>query len=753
MPTVFSSEGDFVIHWQTGRYLLLIGTTILFLVHGAGAFRLPFLERLESIYYDFKVRHSASNSKDSRIVIIDIDEKSLAGLGSWPWPRDRLATLVDTLFDHYHVGVLGFDMVFSEADASSGLPYLESLAKGPLSQDSIFLTQFHKLRLTLDRDRTFAQSLRDRPVMLGFNFMQTSFSGLADSGKLPPPIITLHELGHDDINAFKAFGYSSNIAEIEDAASGAGFLDNPMVDSDGVVRNIPLLQVFNGALYQSFSLGIIRAILGDPPLTLGFRPNGRQNAKETSLDWIALGQHRITVDPQGGIFVPYRGKQGSFPYFSAIDILERIPEKQSLDAAIVLIGSSIGSELRRPIITPFQQGFPNVEIHANIISGMLDGTFKSRPALYPWTDVALLAIIGIVFTLFFPRIILIWRFSVVFVFSWVLLAVNFYVWQSWDLQVPLVPALLLMLHLTFIDTAFEWFGVSLKRNKMCNSFGKHLSISMIDELVQTGHLLSTSSEQRETTVVMVSVRDFYRLAHDLSPGQLEQWIHGFLTPLTEIIHQYRGTLGQHHGASILAYWGVPVDDAKHGRNALSAVMAMIAKMEKLEDEFQMRGLPVVKCIYAIQTGTVTSGVMGSDFHREFKVLGEPVQQVQSMISLVEGYSTLVLVGERTKASVSDMVFRELDLIVLEESDEPVSIYEPVGFRDQVGAEKSSRLEFYHKTIAQFRRKEWDLAEQGFKKMLQKDPEDRQCEIYLTRIRRFRKTPPPMDWNGTCRPPG
>ncbi|HIJ83586.1 MAG TPA: CHASE2 domain-containing protein, partial [Magnetococcales bacterium] len=553
-------------HWQTGRYFFLFGITILFLVHGFGTIHLPLLDQLESVSYDFKVRRTAPDSKDSRIVIVDIDEKSQAALGPWPWPRDRLARLVDTLFEHYRIGVLGFDMVFSEADLSSGLAQLESLAKGPLSQDSPFLTQFHKLRPTLDRDRIFAISLRDRPVILGFNFLQTAFSGLADMGKLPLPVITLREIGNDDVNSINAVGYLTNIGKIQDSASGAGFIDNPAVSQDGVVRRVPLLQNFNGALYQSLPLGIIRTILGDPPLTLGLSSSKDHNAK-TGLEWISLGPHKITVDSQGAILIPFRGKQGSFPYFSAVDVMERGPEKQALDAAIVLVGVSSVGNARMLAITPVQKGFPSVEIHANIISGILDGTFKSLPGMSPWPDVLLLGAIGVIFSILLAWIPMSWRFVSAGFLIVLLFIVNIYLWQSWDLHLSLATPITLIVLLLLTDTFFEVFGISPKRDKLHVLYGRHVSRALMDEIIRTGRSLAASGEQREMTVITSTVKDFSKMAKNLSSKDLSQWLHGFLTPLTEVIHNHRGTLDHYHGESIVAFWGAPVEDLNHGRSA------------------------------------------------------------------------------------------------------------------------------------------------------------------------------------------
>lgn len=739
-------------HWQVGRYLFLVGITILFLIHGFGIFHLPLLDRLESVIYDLKVRYTASDSKDPRIVIVDIDEKSLVRLGPWPWPRDRLAHLVDTLFDHYRIGVLGFDLVFSDTDSGSGLAALESLAKGPLSQDSAFLTQFLKLRPSLELDRIFSQSLLDRPVILGFNFKPTALSSANNVGKLPQEVITLRELGYDEINSVNAFGYVSNIAEIQNATSSAGFLDTPMIDPDGVIRRTPLLQVYAGSLYQSLSLGIIRAILGDPPLTLGVRSREKNKVNETDLEWISLGPHKIRVDAKGSIFVPYRGPKESFPYYSAIDILERVPEKKDLDAAIVLIGSSVGAGMRPLLMTPVQSGLPSVEFHANIVSGMLDGTFKDLPESSPWPECLLLVIIGLMVTIIFPWIAWPWRLLAAGLLTFVMLMITIYSWKRWDLYFPLAPPLTLLWLLFLVDWVVDVFGISLKRNRMVAIFGKKIPVELIDKTIRSGGAFSTIGKQTEVTVIMCTVRNFAQISKELDSAELIQWVQGFLKPLTEVIYQYLGNFEYCDGESLMAYWGGPVEDDKHGSNAMSAIMAMKARSEKLEDEFQMRGWPLVKCDFAIQSGSITYGVIESKFRNDLMIFGEPGRHVKHLISLAGCYSSPILAGDKIKSLVPQMIFRELDRIILENTDDAISIYAPVGFRNQVTPEMRSRLESFHRAVAQFRKREWDLAEQGLKNLLQKDPEDRLYEIYLARISEFRENPPPGNWNGSCQPP-
>ncbi|MBF0421943.1 MAG: adenylate/guanylate cyclase domain-containing protein [Magnetococcales bacterium] len=738
--------------WHIGRNLAFVGVTLLFLLHGFGMIHLPLLERGELALYDFKVRQTAPETKDPRISIVDIDDKSLATLGPWPWPRDRLAALVDILFEHYRIGVLGFDMVFPDADPTSGIAQLESLAKGALSQDHQYLAQLNKLRPILDRDRVLSQSLRERPVILGFQFFQSSFSGMTNTGRLPSPVMTLRELGYDDLNSVKAFGYVANLSVLQEAAAGAGFIDNPLADPDGVMRRFPLLQTFNAAIYPSLPLGIIRAILGDPHWTLGIRMvEEERSTKETSLEWVAPGQHKIPVDPQGAILIPFRGRQGSFRYYSAADILDRVPDKKTWDAAIVLVGSSSGDKIRPSMLSPMGKKYPSVEIFANIISGLMDGTVKRTPASAPWPTVALLGITGVLLSLLFPWMTLIWRLVTVVLLALLCLVVNIYLWQNWHLHLPWLVIVIMLVTMLLVDMLFELFIV-IKRGQLAILYGKHLPPKAIDGIVRSGGQLPAHGERREMTVAMSTIHDFSHIINEISPGEMQQWLHACLSPLTEIIHRHHGTLDHYHGGSIVALWGAPLPDPQHAHNAVVAAMEMVSRLTRLEDEFRMRGWPVVRCQLAILTGPMTCGVLGSYFRRDWMALGEPMLNVEWLSSMTPRYGSQIIVGEHTRLLIPDMIFRELDRVVVDGRDEAMSLYEPIGWRGQLTSEAVSRVDSFHRAVTQFRSKDWDLAEKGLTNLLQLNPEDRVCEIYLSRIRRFRKTPLPSNWNGVCRPP-
>ena len=159
---------------------------VLFFVGSAARFyRLDFVEQLSSIIYDYRLRLTMPRTQDDRIVIIDIDEKSLKEEGRWPWGRDRLALLMDKLFDKYQIAVLGFDVVFAEKDESSGLKVLQRLGQNQLKGDMSFQTTLSLIQPQLEYDNLFASRIKNHKVVLGYYFTNQSDKHI--SGMLPEP--------------------------------------------------------------------------------------------------------------------------------------------------------------------------------------------------------------------------------------------------------------------------------------------------------------------------------------------------------------------------------------------------------------------------------------------------------------------------------------------------------------------------------------------------------------------------------------
>ncbi len=352
----------------------LIGLGLLFVLlfvgNAAQLYKLSFVDQLSDILYDYRLQWTMPGTVDERIVILDIDEKSLKEEGRWPWSRDRFALLMDKLFDQYSVQVVGFDIVFAEKDQSSGLQVLQKLGQTQLKDDTWFQFTLKKISPQLEYDKLLASKIKNRKVVLGYYFTDQQEQNTA--GMLPAAISPVGTFKNHSV-AFTNFnGYGANLPALQKAAASAGHF-NPIIDGDGEVRRVPMLVEYNGAQYESLSLAVVRTLFDQPEIQAGFVEGN--NSEYAGLEWLQLGRgknaFKIPVDAVAATLVPYRGKPGSFRYISIADVLHGRVNVAQLKDKIVLVGTTaLGLQDMRS--TPVAKVFPGVEVHANLISGILD---------------------------------------------------------------------------------------------------------------------------------------------------------------------------------------------------------------------------------------------------------------------------------------------------------------------------------------------------------------------------------------------
>src|SRR5688572_3146839 len=213
---------------------------------------------MELFAYDARLRLFMPRTLDPRVVILDIDEKSLNAEGRWPWGRNKLAVMVKQLFEHYKIKVLGFDVAFAEPDSSSGLASLDDLGKGERKDDAEYQAWLEKARPKLDYDRMFAEEIGKHPVVLGF-----FLGGKTDrAGTLPPPTFAEKSLGEPgwQFRHHLSTGFSGNIGQLQERAAAAGHL-YPALDVDGVTRRVPMFMKYGDGFYEALSFAVTRTYL------------------------------------------------------------------------------------------------------------------------------------------------------------------------------------------------------------------------------------------------------------------------------------------------------------------------------------------------------------------------------------------------------------------------------------------------------------------------------------------------------------
>src|SRR5262245_19207207 len=301
------------------RVLIGLIVVVVFLVHAVSLWglQLPLIETFEAIIYDTRLRLTMPRTVDNRVVILDIDEKSLqekekGGEGRWPWPRDRLALLLDRLFDKYGIAIVGFDVVFAERDESSGIRVLERLGKKELSEVPQFQAVLDKIKPDLEYDDIFARKMKGRNVVLGYTFSSEEAKLAPKKGMLPAPLFGEDERGTRKIKSTSWTGYTANLGELQKNAASAGHF-NSLTDVDGIIRRVPILAEFEGKFYEPLSLAMMRVLLNKPEAKPIVPEGTMLGSRYEGLEWLQVGSKlRIPIDDIAGALVPYRGGKGSF---------------------------------------------------------------------------------------------------------------------------------------------------------------------------------------------------------------------------------------------------------------------------------------------------------------------------------------------------------------------------------------------------------------------------------------------------------
>ncbi len=716
-------------------FLLIVG-------HSTGLWHSVLLERLENMAYDTRIAMTLPELPEQPIVIVDINDASLAEEGQWPWGRDRLALLVDHLFDTYDARLLGIDVVFAERDESAGLRALEAMAR----DDPVLAERLREIRPALDGDRHLAAAIERHPVILGYYFEGGDPDAVEPPvGTLPAPVPLRLPEGFDDgeLALPQAARYGANLALLQNNAAGAGFFDNPLVDSDGVYRRVPMLQRYGDSYYESLSLAMARALLGQPPVEL-VMPGGRYR----NLEELRIRDQRIPVDAQGAALVSYHGGQGTFPYVSAADVIHQRADPAVLDDAIVLLGASAPGllDLRT---TPLQNVFPGVEIHANLLAGMLAQEIRHRPAYTLGAEVILLTLIFLVMSLLLATLPALWMAGLSAALAGVTVLGNLYAWSFGHWVLPLATPLALIVLLFVLHSAYGYFVEARGKRAIKHLFGQYVPPELVDEMSRADHpdAFALEGESRDMTVLFSDVRDFTALSETMSAHELTQLMNAYLTPMTAAIHRHRGTIDKYIGDAIMAFWGAPMTDADHATHAVDAALEMQRRLQQLNQAFTARGWPALRIGAGINSGEMNVGNMGSAFRMAYTVMGDAVNLGSRLEALTRHYEHDILVSENTVNAAPQHVFREVDLVRVRGKDQPVTVFEPLGRRAELDAQVLEDIEHYHRAIKRFRQQRWELAEKALLKLREQDPAQPLYTMYLERIGNYRLHPPGDDWDG------
>lgn len=696
------------------------------------------LIRLENIVYDMQLRADLlthpKKLNTSTVAIVDIDDDSLAKEGRWPWSRAKLGELVDDLQSAGAV-VIAFDMIFPQEEKNIVDDVLTEIKKEHLSSIHLDST-LKKVHSFFNSDAKFSFSMSDGDVVLGMSFLQRPDV----VGIISPPLITLLTPDEKNLGLIEMSGVQGVNSVIAKTIKNMGFI-NVFPDSDGIIRRVPLLLRYKDGVFPALSLEAVRIYL----LT-HIRLVTEKYGQSPRIEGIQLNDYVIPTDSHAQVIIPFIGSGFTYPYFSATDVLHKKIPEGALAGKIVFVGTSaIGlGDLK---VTAIQNAYPGVEVHATVADGILKKNFAFKPAWATGAEVFLIVVLGLIFTgicpYLGPRILTL----IIILFPILLIVLNNLLREKTGLLIAIFIPMVLSMSIAILNLVYGYLFETRRRERIKTMFGQYVPEEHIDEMLKSHGQYGLHGEDREMTVLFADIRDFTSISEHMSATQLKDYLNTYLTPMTEIIFKYRGTIDKYVGDLIMAFWGAPLRDKKHAKHAINAALDMQKEVVTLTTILSEKNDIPLKIGIGLSSGMMSVGDMGSQFRLNYTVLGDSVNLGSRIEGLTKYYDVKIIATENTIRHQDEFLFRLLDRVRVKGKNEQVTIYEVICRKKEANEIIKKEILKHEAALACYFNQQWEKARKLFIELINDNPEKKLYPLYLHRIDEFINHPPPSDWDG------
>jgi len=713
------------------------------------------LDLTELTTYDLRLLSRGQVQPSPAVVMAVIDEKSLNTEGRWPWPRSKLATLVD-LLSHDGARVIGFDIGFLEPDENSQLALLNQVAQkvDALAIHHPALTDFiNESKKYADNDLALARAIQSSSaaVVLGYFFhmseadlnyrleqrdIDRQFRGISTSKY---PFITYKEPAKHIAPFMRAYVPESNLEMFTEVAASAGYF-NLQSDQDGVIRWMPLMLQGGEELFPPLAISVVWHYLGRPPLTVQVGRYG--------VDGIQMGKQFIPSDENGRLLMNYLGPPMTFPHFSISDILSGKLAKGTFTDKIVLVGATAAgiSDIKS---TPVSTVHPGVELHATVIDNILTQNFIMRPTWSRIYDLFAIITLGVLIGIALPRIGALKGLLFALALGVVYVGIAHWFFVNLGVWLNIVYPLLVLATSYTVLTVYDYVTEERERKQIKGAFEHYVSPDVIDEIMQYPEKLHLGGARRVLTVLFTDVQNFTTIAESMDSVKLVELLNEYLTAMTDIVLKYRGTLDKYIGDSIMAFYGAPIAREDHAFMACYTAIGMVEELHKLREVWADRKLPQLNMRIGIHMGEVTVGNMGSAKRFDYTVTGDTVNLASRLEGLNKAYGTTILLTEDTACVVErSFVLREIDMVQVVGRKQPVRIYELLAATGtSLPKVQEEAYSAYAAGLEAYRQQSWDKALELFQHSLALWPNDGPSLTMVERCQIYQQTSPPKEWDG------
>jgi len=698
------------------------------------------LRLLDYKLYDEFLKSYHSDNATSIPVVIDIDEKSLAEMGQFPWPRYRMAMLLKYL-QAYGAAAVATDIIFVEPDRTS-----PTVLQKQLKKEMNIDVKFEGIPASLiDNDILMAHNIKTGPFVLGIDFLTKAIS--KDNGVVsnttdcfikPAKVAILTEPGapspHDVM--FKAEEAICPIPVLAMAAPRTGFI-TIAPDDDSVYRSVPLLFSWNNKFYPSLAMATLMQATGIKSIIVKMSSLG--------VESVRFGKTVIPTDKKGRMLINYRGKSKTFEYISAADVLNKKLPAGALRGKIAFIGTSAAG-LKDIRATPLDPGYPGVEAHATIVDNILSKEFLQIPMWAKGVELMSMVGVGIITTF-----LLMWARA-----NWLILpllgigcgmwfgSVHLYTEYKYYIS-PLYAFINLALTFTVLTVIKFWREEHAKKF-IHGAFAHYLAPSVISQIMDDPESLSLDGQEKDITIQFSDVRSFTSLSEKLTPTQVTNLLHDYLTPMTRIITESEGTLDKFIGDAVMAFWNAPLDIENHQEKSLEAALVQMDKLNELNELFiEKYGFTIAVGI-GIHSGPVRVGNMGSADLFDYTLIGDNVNLASRLEGLTKFYGQKLVVSQTIVDACKDKYyFRILDSVRVKGKVEPITIY--TAYTLDQAKEREQELKKYAHAHDQYLSMQFTEACKTFQELKTTDTEPILYDMYIERCEHLQEEHPGDDWDG------
>lgn len=585
--------------------------------------------------------------------------------------------------------------------------------------------------------------------------------------------------------------FKTNIPVLAASTKHSGYF-NTFQDKDGSIRMSILLARKGNTYAPSLALKMFMLDHGHRGLaSIEAEALSRRNQSARVLKSIGTGSSadasrtlQFPTDMHGRLMINYSGSSYMFPHVRASDILsdapylnitvrewnagkktwedvpKRVPKGEFMKDKLFIVGATAMGlyDLR---VTPFQENYFGVETHANVLSNMLieqarasgetvdpkaPGFMHVHPAeeTFMWLFLLVvgLALSGLL--TYFGSIAGLGITAAAL--STVYLVDRFFLFSDGVVTTIVFPQLLISL--TFVSlTFYKYFGEEKKKRELKGTFAKYVSPAIVDEVLADPSNIELGGKKMELTVMFSDVRGFTTISEKLDPRALSDLLNSYLTPMTNLVFEHKGTLDKYMGDAIMSFWGAPIHFGDHAKHACRCALKMIDKLKELQSEYRAKGLPEIDIGIGLNTGEMSVGNMGSDTVRSYTVMGDAVNLGSRLEGINKQYGTRIIVSEFTERAITpDFVCREVDWVRVKGKAQPVRIFELVceGKPDDATAKL---LALFQEGFKLYHERKFQEAIEVLTKALDVRSDDAVTQLYIERCQDYLREPPPDDWDG------